>query len=328
MKTTIQRYFMARSIYKFTLCVGCALWCLLIFGLNESGADQSLKLADGSMGSYWYSYATTVSELLKKKLPGIDIMITPGGGTSNISSIQQGKVDLALSISPTAYDGFEGKAPFKEKNSRIREIVALADNPLTIIVRSDSGIQSITDLKGKRLNVTPRGYTSETLARAVLKAYGMSYKDLKKVEYASNQDAIMLLKDNHIDAMVLMSGRYSSYVFDLTSSRPIGIIPLDNEKMSAMVKENPGLVKYKVPADMYKLGGDIPTITGWLHLVAGEDMKEDLVYNITKILVENIDVLRDFSKGTRDLTPAEMATDLGIPFHSGALKYYKEKGIR
>ena len=182
MKTKNHKRFRTGSIYVLF----SVFWVVSLLSLpilpGKAQAARTLKMADGSMGSYWYSYATTVAELLKKKIPGIDIAITPGGGSSNILAVHLGKANMALSLSGTAYMGYVGNAPFKTKNLKIREVAGLADNPLTIVVWADSKFKTVTDLKGSRFNVSPRGYTSETMARMVFKAYGMSYKDFKKIE--------------------------------------------------------------------------------------------------------------------------------------------------
>lgn len=326
MNTNIQNRLKKRTRVIAMVCVVSVL-CVLAPRV-EAEAARTLKLADGSMGSYWYSYATTVVELLKKKIPGIDIVITPGGGSSNVAAVHQGKAHLALSLSPTAYMGYVGRAPFKEKNIKIREVAGLADNPFILAVWADSKYKTVPDLKGSRYNVSPRGYTSETLARQLFKVYGMSYKDFKKIEYASNRDAVIMMKDGHIDGMLGNFSRYAAYLLDLMSSKPIRILPLEESVVKKMSQDNPGLVKHYVPAKMYNQDKDVLTFTGWLHLIAGEQIDEQLVYDITKTLIENIDVLKQFSKGTRDLTPEQMATDLGIPFHPGAMKYYKEKGLK
>ncbi len=326
MNTNLQKCF---SMGRKTAAILCLVAFVCILNpVIEAQAARTLKLADGSMGSYWYSYATTVSELLKKKIPGIDITITPGGGSSNVSAVHLGKVELALSLSPTAYMGYVGESPFKEKNLKIRQVTGLADNPYILAVWADSNYKTVPDLKGSRYNDSPRGYTSETLAREIFKAYGMSYNDFKKIEYASNSDAVIMMKDGHIDGMLGNFSRYASYLLDLMSSKPIRVLPLDETIVSKMSKDNPGLVKTYVPAKMYNQEKDVLTFTGWLHLIAQEDLDEKLVYDITRTLIENIEVLKNFSKGTSDLTPQDMASDIGIPYHPGALKYYKEKGLK
>jgi len=310
----------------------CLVFLFSIFcafgGTAEAKDVTTLKLANGSLGSYWYTVTTTVTELLKKKVPTLEIAVSPGRGASNIPAVHQRKSDLAISLSVTAYDGFMGRAPFKEKNEKIRQVVCLADNPYYMVVWANSGIKTVTDLKGKRLNVTPRGYTSEVLTQVILEAYGMSYKDLKKTEYASNRDAIVMMKDGHIDGMTFLAGRYSSYIFDLSSARPIRLLPLDKDKIAKMTRDNPGLSQVMIPASMYNMEGDVLALEAWLHLIANSAVSDDVIYDMTKILLENINVLKEFSKGTQDLTPEQMATDLGIPFHEGALKYFKEKGLR
>jgi len=324
----------AKSNKKMTFggCVFCMTFFLSILCLPSTGVEAkevtTLKFAGGSLGSYQHSYVTVLTELLRKKLPDLEFAVGPGVSNSNVIAVNQRKVDLGVTLSPSAFSGYRGETPFKEENKKIREVIALADNPLTIVVWADSGIAKITDFRGKRLNVTPRGYTSEFLSRIILKTYGMGYEDLKKAEYVGNPDGILLMKDGHIDGMVIVAGRYASYVFDLASSKPIRIVPFDPSNIAEIHKQNRGVVECKLPASMYKQPSDVLTIACWFHLIASEDLSESLVYEITKVAVENIKVLNEFSQGTADLTPELMATDLGIPFHPGALKYFKEKGIR
>ena len=312
-------------------CIFCMTFFLSILYLPSAGVEAkdvtTLKFSGGSLGSYQHSYVTVLTELLKKNLP-LEFQISPGVSNSNIIAVNQRKSDLGVTLSPSAFNGYRGEAPFKEENKKIRQVIALAHNPLTIVVWADSGIEKIPDFKGRRLNVTPRGYTSEYLSRIIFKTYGMTYEDLKKAEHAGNNDGILLMKDGHIDGMVIVAGHYASYVLDLASFKPIRIVPFDPSNVAEINKQNGGVLEYKMPASMYKQPGDVLTIACWFHVIANEDVSESLVYDMTKTAVENINVLKEYSKGTADLTPELLATDLGIPFHPGALKYFKEKGIR
>jgi len=185
----------------------------------------------------------------------------------------------------------------------------------------------VADLKGKRISPGPKGHTGEFAAQQVLQVYGLSYKDMSKVHHVGYNDTVALMKDGHCDAWLLTTTIPASSIMDLASARKIRLLPLPEDKIQAMQKLNAGYIRRTVPKGTYPgVDYDVPGIGWFTHLVVSAKLPDDLVYNITKVLVKNLDRFGQVVKDMKGATAKDLAMDIGIPFHPGALKYYKEIG--
>jgi len=197
-----------------------------------------------------------------------------------------------------------------------------------MVALADSGIRTPADLKGKALSTQQKGNTGEQMTRAVLQVYGQSYDTLSKVNFGSYNDSVAQLKDNQAQVFTLITTVPASAVMDLASARDIRVLEVPDDKLRELQKINPGYDKRIIKAGSYpKQDKDVQTIGTWTHLIARCDLPEDTVYKITRALVENIDGLGAVVSAVKGLTAKDMATDIGVPFHKGALKYYKEAKV-
>jgi len=196
-----------------------------------------------------------------------------------------------------------------------------------MIVLEDSGIKKVADLKGKRIAPGPRGQTGEFAASQVLQIHGLSYKDMSKVHHVGYNDTVALMKDGHCDGWLLVTTIPGASIMDLASSRKIRLLPLPEDKIKAMQKLNAGYVPRTVPKGTYSgVDYDVPGIGWFTHLIISAKLPDALVYNITKSLVTNVERLGQIVRDMKGVTAKDLATDIGIPLHPGALKYYQEIG--
>jgi TRAP transporter TAXI family solute receptor len=223
-------------------------------------------------------------------------------------------------------DGLAGNAPFPKPHTKVCNIASLYPQYFQMLVPANSGISKVTDLKGKSITTQPRGNTGELITAQLLKAYGMSYSDVK-VSYVSYTDSVEQMKDGHAQAFTLGTAIPSGAVMDLASAQDIKLIDL-TDSLDAMKKQNPGYTLVTVPKGTYpKQDKDVKVIGYATHLVASCSLPEETVYQMTKAIAENVPSLAATSQALKDLTPKDMAEDIGVPFHPGAAKFYKEKGI-
>ena len=192
-----------------------------------------------------------------------------------------------------------------------------------------SGVEmALWDLKGKALSTQQKGNTGEQMTRAVLEVYGQNYGSLSKVNHGSYNDSVAQLKDNQAQVFSLITTVPASSVMDLASARDIRVLEVPDDKLKELQKLNAGYDKRIIKAGSYpKQDKDIQTIGTWTHLIARCDLPEDTVYKITKALAENIPNLSAVVSAVKELTPKDMAIDIGVPYHKGALKYYKEAKV-
>lgn len=311
---------------KSSIIIGlCAV--LLLFAQFATAQKIDLKMMTGPMGGSWYPLGGAIADAVQKEMPNVTIAVAPGGGIANVEGIEFGKCDIGFSNSSSGVDAIYGRPPFKQKIQNMRQLANLYPQYFQMVVLEDSGIKSVADMKGKRISPGPKGHTGEFAAQQVLQVYGLSYKDMSKVHHVGYNDTVALMKDGHCDAWLLTTTIPASSIMDLASARKIRLLPLPEDKIQAMQKLNAGYIRRTVPKGTYPgVDYDVPGIGWFTHLVVSAKLPDDLVYNITKILVKNLDRFGQVVKDMKGATAKDLAMDIGIPFHPGALKYYKEIG--
>jgi uncharacterized protein len=308
------------------VCVGL----FFFFGSSDSFAQKfDLKLMTGPMGGSWYPLGGAISDSLQKNIPGLTLAVMPGGGIGNVEALEFGKCDIGFANSCSAVDGLFGRAPFKKKMENMRQLANLYPQYFQMVVPADSPIKSPGDLKGKVLSCDRKGLTGEQLSQLVLQVYGLGYKDLSKVHHVGYSDGVALVKDGHAHAYFIISTIPASSIVDLAADRKIRMLSLPEDKIQALQKINSGFLKRMIPKGTYPgVDYDVQSVGAFTHLVISAQLPDDLVYKITKIMATNLPRFADVVKDMKGVTPKDLAFDLGIPYHPGALKYYKEIGVR
>jgi TRAP transporter TAXI family solute receptor len=302
--------------------------CLMLPVLAFSQEKVDLKLMTGPMGGSWYPLGGAIAELIQKSIPGTSVSVAPGAGIANVMGVQDGKADIGFGNSCSSVDGVVGSPPFKAPAKNVLQLANLYPQYFQVVVLEESAIKNISDMKGKSVCIQPKGNTAELLTNQVLQLYGLSYKDLGKLSYVSYSDAVSLVKDGHAECFTLGTTIPASSILDLATSRKVRLISIPDDKIKELQKINAGYLKRIVPAGTYPgQNYDVPGIGYFTHLVISAKLPEPLVYKITKLLSENVNRLADVVKDMKGVTAKDLALDIGVPFHPGALKYYKEAGV-
>ena len=314
-----------QRIYTFSVIF---VTLLLIFSSPVfSQQKYDLKLMSGPMGGSWYPLGGAISDAVQKAIPGVTLSVSPGGGVANVEGLQFGKCDLGFSNSSSGVDGVLGRPPFKQKMTKVRQLANLYPQYFQMIVSDDSGIESVADLKGKVISPGPKGHTGEFASRQVLEIYGLSYKDMSKVHHVSYNDTVSLMKDKHCDGWLLCTTVPASSIIDLASNRKIRLLSMPEDKIAAMQKLNAGYIRRTIPKGTYQgVDYDVQGFGFFTHMIVDAELPDDLVYQITKAMVDNLPNFANVVSAMKGLTAEDLALDIGIPFHPGAMKYYKEIG--
>jgi len=291
-------------------------------------AAQQVTFMTGPQGGSWIPLGGALKGMWEKSIPGLQIQQTPGAGIANIRGVDEGKAQIGIGNSATTVDGIEGRPPYKQKVTKVCQLANLYPQYFQVVALADAKINTLADLKGKSLVAQPKGNTAEILTATVLKLNGMDYGSLGKVNFqAGYTDAVSLMKDGHAQVFTLGTTAPASAVMDLASARDVHLVPVDDKTMGELKKMNPGYNKLVIKAGTYpKQDKDVPVIGYSTHIVVACDLPEDLVYNMTKTMAGNVDGMAAVVKAIGGLTPKDMAIDIGVPFHKGAAKYYKEVG--
>ncbi len=312
---------------KLHVVLVCFAVFFLLCGSLGFAQKFDLKMMTGPMGGSWYPLGGAIADAIQKEIPGVTMAVSPGGGVGNVEAIELGKCDIGFSNSSSGVDGVYGRPPFKQKMTQMRQLANLYPQYFQIVVLEDKGIKSIADLKGKSISPGPKGHTGEFAATQVLEIYGLSYKDMSKVHHVGYSDAVALMKDGHCDGWLLCTTVPQASIMDLASTRKIRLISLPDDKIKAMQKINAGYIRRDIPKGTYQgVDYDVHGFGFFTHLIISAKLPDDLVYKITKTMVKNLPRYGDVVKDMKGVTAKDLAMDIGIPFHPGALKYYKEVG--
>jgi len=296
--------------------------------LAAASHAEQITFMTGPQGGSWIPLGGALKSLWEQAVPGLSIQQTPGAGIANVRGIDEGKAQVGFANSATTVDGVEGRAPYPRKVTKVCQVANLYPQYFQVVALKDANVRSFADWKGKSLVTQPKGNTAEILTDQVLKINGMTYQSLAKTNFqASYTDAVDLMKDGHVQVFTLGTTAPASAVMDLASARDIVLVPVDDKTMTELRKQNAGYNKLVIKAGTYpKQDKDVAAIGYTTHVVASCDLSEDTVYKMTKAMAAHIGDMAAVVKPIEGLTVKDMAADIGVPFHKGAVKYYKEAG--
>jgi uncharacterized protein len=297
--------------------------------LTSGAAEaQPLRLMTGPQGGSWYPLGGAIQNLIQENVPGASVQVMPGAGIINVKGVQGGQASLGFGNAVSTVDGVNGDEPFEEPADNVCHLASLYFQYFQIVVPANAGIEGVADLQGKSIATQPRGNTGEQMTRAILEVEGIGYDDLSNVNFVSYTDAVSLMKDGHIQGFMLITTVPASAIMDLASGMDVKVLEVSDEELEQLKEINAGYDQRTIPAGTYpNQDEDVQTFGTWTHLIGACDLPEDTAYQITKTLAENTEQLGSIVAAMKDLTPEEMATDVGVPLHPGAEKYYKEAGV-
>jgi len=297
-------------------------------------AQQKVNLvfSSGPTGGSWIPLAGATAELIKKRYPELDVQVEPGAALVNMEKIRNDKADLGWSMTNVLSDARGGKGQWVGKQTdKPMYVASYYPNVWQLVVPASADIHSVKDLKGKAVALPARGNTS--LADGwenVLKVNGMKLDDLGPKSYgpvASNAEAV---KNRQAFAAGWFTTVPASFILDLGSTMKLRMVPISDAEFAKLKEINPGFVRHVIKAGAYRDQGvetDIATFQSPTILIASSKTPADVVYKITKAIVEGRADFANVTKAMQGVTPADMGRDYGLPYHPGAAKYYKEVGV-
>ncbi|MGQ0545368.1 MAG: TAXI family TRAP transporter solute-binding subunit [Betaproteobacteria bacterium] len=290
-------------------------------------AAQQVTFMTGPQGGSWIPLGGALKGMWEKNVPGLQIQQTPGAGISNVRGVDEGKAQIGLANSSTTVDGLEGRPPYPKKVTKVCQLANLYPQYFQVVALTNANVNRLADLKGKSLTTQGKGNTGELLTDLVLKMNGLSYQALSKVNFNSYTESVAMMKDGHAQVFTLGTTAPASAVMDLASARDIKLVPVDDKVMGELKRMNPGYNKLIIKAGTYpKQDKDVPVIGYSTHLVVACDLPENTVYQMAKAMAVNVDAMAAVVKSIEGIKPKDMALDIGVPFHKGAAKFYKEAG--
>lgn len=303
---------------------------LIVASAGQALAQQQfVNVLTGGQSGVYYPMGVALSQIYAKAIPNVrsTAQVTKASA-ENLNLLQAGRGELALALGDSVSDAWKGDAEsgFKTKLDKLRGLSGTYNNYIQIVAGADSGIKTLADLKGKRISVGAAKSGTELNARAILKAAGISYADLAKVEYLAFGESVELMKNRQLDATLQSAGLGVASIRDLATAVKIIVIPVPADVVTRV-----GDAAYQIaviPANTYAgQTTDIATAAIPNFLVTHSGVSNELAYQMTKSMYENLDSLYAAHNSAKVIKRENAIKGMPIPLHPGAERYYKEVGL-
>jgi TRAP transporter TAXI family solute receptor len=296
-------------------------------------AQTFVRMVSGPSGGSWYPLGAKIMQVFQEKIEGISTSNQPGGGISNILAVNGGDAQIGWSYAHTAFNGYKGKGKFTKPNPNVMHFATLYPAMFQVAVRADSPIKSFQDMKKANISPGKAKWTGTAFAESILKAYGLSFDDIKKnggtVYHVDYTESVALMKDKHIDVFMAATSMPQASFIELEQSPGIRFIGLPKDKLDEILKANPGYIPGVMPKGVYKsVDHDILTLGIVTNMVVSKDLPDDLVYKMCKVFWANHDTFSSVKKIWNKVTLEHALDGAAIPVHPGAKKCYDELGVK
>ena len=293
----------------------------------QTGSSQKLQrisIGGGSTGGAYYIIAGGLANIINEKVENVEATVeVTGGGIENINLMDSGDAQFGLANTDTAMYGVEGHTQF-DSPKNILFVASLYPSTMQIVVRADSGIETIDQIRGKKVAIGAPGSGNAQASLTIMSACGIAESDVKIFDLAISEmpDA---LKDGTIDVAFIQAGIPTSSVMDLANTIDIRILELDEATRKAITEQYVYYGEMQIGTDVYGLD-PVWAVGVTNSLVCSADLDEELVYQVTKTLFENLDELHKVHTIT-NLIDVNKAYIVPCDLHPGAIRYYKEIGL-
>ncbi|NSW92636.1 MAG: TAXI family TRAP transporter solute-binding subunit [Firmicutes bacterium] len=319
--------------------VSVLLVCLLVVavvGCSKPAAPEQeaqappepvfINIASGGTAGTYFPLAGGMADIWNKNIPGVNATAqSTGASVANINLLRDDKADVILVQNDVAFYSATGTELFDgDKYADLRGLCILYPETIQIVTLEGKGIDTVGDLKGKRVAVGAAGSGTEANARQILATAGIKYDDIK-VQYLSFAEAASNLKDGNIDAAFLTAGHPTAAVQDIGAQHPVKLVTIEDDMADKLIAEYPFYTKLVIPAGTYTgIDKDIKTVAVQAMLAVSADMDEELAYNLLKTMYENQDRLVAAHAKGAVIKPETGLDGMGIELHPGAAKYFKK----
>ena len=318
---------------------------LVVISLTSAAAlaqnRHNFILTGASPGGLWSLLGAGIHSAVAARYPGTVVTYqTSGGGLANVVLLSEGRAEIGIVHNVELHAALAGKAPFRRPHTNILAIAYLYNwAPMQWVMSKPFaeryGIETADDLIAAkapvRFGVNTRGNMVQEINREILAAYGVDYGDVEawggQIVITGQNEMSDLMQNRRLD--LIGNGVFApdSRIVQTGSAVELTMLSL-NEEVIRDVSQATGAGAYKIPAGTYEwLDRDIDTVALGAVLVASDALTEQLAYDLTKALVEDVDRIRRVHTAMRSLTPELMVSQRIIAYHPGALRYYREAGL-
>jgi TRAP transporter TAXI family solute receptor len=296
---------------------------------SSSGGKRRLSIATGGTGGVFYPYGGGIAKVITESLPNTEATAeVTAASIDNLKFVKQGTSDLAFTMSDAAQDAVLARDDFKDFGAiPLRTLAVLYSSYTHLVSLADSGITDVTQLTGRTVSMGAAGSGTATLGYRILEAAGVGANDIRSQSLGVAQ-SVDALKDGKIDAFFWNGGLPTASVLDLVNTPRTRARFIATDSMLPQLEKTYGpSLYYKaiIPKGMYQQDTDVPVVGVSVLLVVSETMPEDLAHDITRVLFEKQPELATIHPQAKVLSVKTATTGSPIPFHPGAIRYYRDQ---
>ena len=297
-----------------------------------AGHQQFISIGTGGVTGVYYPTGGAICRLVNKdrKEHGIRCSAeSTGGSIYNINTIRTGELEFGVAQSDWQYHAYNGTDKFADQGAyeKLRAVFSVHPEPVTVIASDGSGIKTLTDAKGKRLNIGNPGSGTRGTWEVIEAALGWSRSDLKLAAEMKSAETGQAVCDGKLDAYFWLVGHPSALTQESLATCDAHLVSVKGPAIDKLVADNSFYRKAVIPAGMYNNEEDIETFGVGATFVTSADVSEKVVYTVVKAVFENFEDFKKLHPAFANLKETEMIKDgLSAPLHAGAVKYYKERG--
>lgn len=326
------------NISSFLSTLLVALAVLALSSAGQPQAAEDIAISAGDRGGPSYALGRGICRLIERKADGMSCSLLPAPrgdapeSYSNLFNVHNGAADFAIARSDWQHFAITGTGPVRfidEKLSNLRSVMALHGQPVTLIARRDSGIDSLDDLAGKRINIDRPLTETRASADLVMSAKKWTKSDFVLAEELTGKDQTLAFCGNRVQAIFLTGAHPIDAAEQVTRLCDGKLIDVAGAAIDGLVSKTPYLAKTQIAAGTYPgLSSPVSTFGVTTTLVTSADVSDEVVYGFVKALFENTGDLKKLHPALRGIDPAAMTkSGLSAPLHPGAERYYREQGL-
>lgn len=309
--------------------MACALWATVSCTAPASQRDpeQTRLVLSIPFTGAWESIGRALASSYGTRLPHVRPDVVMGQSLeSQVDAMQAGTVDLALEDAETAYLAYSSGTPaVASPHTALRAIGVLFSIAVQIAVPAQTGITSIDQLRGRRVDVGAPGGSVDRASRIILESYGFGFDRI--VPVASGSDTLAQFRSGTLDARVFYSAFKHPVIDDISRDVDVRVLPIDRRVLGAIQERHHFLKTTTIPAGTYRnQTSDVRTVGMDVLLLCRQDLSESLAYDLTRALFESVPALQQAHESA-GLIDAERGPTAPIPLHPGAARYYREREI-
>jgi uncharacterized protein len=306
----------------------------MLMGTSALAQETFISIGTGAVTGVYYPAGGAICRLVNRDRAehGIRCGVeSTGGSIFNINAIRSGELEFGVAQSDWQFHAFNGTSQFEETGAfeGLRAVFSLHPEPFTVVARADAGITNFDDLAGKRVNIGNPGSGQRGTMDVVMEAMGWTLDTFAQATELPPAEQSLALCDNNVDAIIYTVGHPSGAIQEATTACDTVLVNVDNDAIRALVADRPYYRMATIPGGMYRGSAeDVTTFGVGATFVSSADVPEEVVYQVTRAIFENLDQFTSLHPALANLDPAEMASDgLSAPLHDGAARYFSEAGL-